>query len=245
MGIRRLAAAVFLLSGCVSGCGGTTTTGKAALPPQVHAKAPVRAPIVMFLGDSYTVGDRETSPERTYAADTARDLGWQVIVGGLGGTGFVAPGAAKEPFDVLFERQLAWRPAPDLLIFSGGHNDSEYAPSTVAAAAANLFTRVQRLWPGTRLLLIGPMAGTGAPDPSILEIRDALQTTASLSKVPFIDPLAAQWITGDGKERTGNAKLFIQPDGVHPNETGHRYLATRLVSDLRRLGLTRPRGGPG
>jgi lysophospholipase L1-like esterase len=194
----------------------------------------------MFLGDSYTTGGRETVPEQSYAADTARDLGWQVIIGGLGGTGFVAPGATHEPFEVLFDEQLAWRPAPDMVIVAGGHNDRSYAPSRVAAAATTLLTKIRRLWPSARLLLIGPMWGSGAPDPSALEIRDALAAAARGLEVPFVDPLAGKWITGDRVTHTGNAGHYIQRDGVHPNVAGHQYLATRLVADLRRLGLTDP-----
>jgi lysophospholipase L1-like esterase len=195
----------------------------------------------MFLGDSYTTGGRGTPSEQTYAADTARDLGWQVIIGGLGGTGFVAAGATDEPFEVLFDRQLAWRPAPDMLIVAGGHNDRRFGPAKVAAAAGSLLGRIHRLWPGIRVVLIGPMWGSGTPDPRALEIRDALGTTARAYGVPFVDPLAGQWITGDRRGETGNAADYIRQDGVHPTAAGHRHLATRLVADLRRLGLARPR----
>ncbi len=237
MGIRRLAAAVFLLGGCVGACGGTPHSRNVLPPPSA---SPVRAPVVMFLGDSYTTGGRGTPPERSYAADTARALGWQVIIGGLGGTGFVAPGATREPFEVLFDRQLAWRPAPDMVIVAGGHNDRRYGPAEVAAAAGNLLGKIRRLWPGTRVVLIGPMWGSGAPDPRALEIRDALGATARAYGVPFVDPLAGKWITGDRRAKTGNAADYIRRDGVHPTAAGHRHLAGRLVTDLRRLGLTRP-----
>jgi lysophospholipase L1-like esterase len=195
----------------------------------------------MFLGDSYTMGGTpDARPEDTYAAVTARILGWQVIIGGRGGTGFVAPGPAHEPFRVLFDRQLGWRPAPDMVIVSGGHNDRKYAPSRVAEAAQSLLGRIRRLWPTTRVVLLGPMWGSGAPDASVLEIRDALEVTAHGLAIPFIDPLRERWITGDRDAGTGNAAHYILRDHIHPNATGHYYLATRLVSDLRGLDLSRP-----
>jgi lysophospholipase L1-like esterase len=239
MGIRRLAAAVLLFGTCASGCGGTAH-GRAVLPAPEATATPLRAPIVMFLGDSYTTGGTKTPPEHAYAADAARDLGWQVIIGGLGGTGFVAPGATHESFDVLFERQLAWRPAPDMVVVAGGHNDRAYAPSRVAAAAEGLFNKIRQLWPSSHLLLVGPMWGSGAPDSTVLEIRDALGAVSRAMKIPFIDPLGGKWITGDRGSHAGNAGRYIQRDGVHPNVEGHRYLATRLVAELRRLGLTEP-----
>lgn len=241
MGIRRLAAAVLVLGACASGCGPAHSQGAQAAPAAPEATAtPVRAPIVMFLGDSYTTGGTKTTPEHSYAADTARELGWQVIIGGLGGTGFVAPGATHEPFSVLFERQLAWRPAPDMVVVAGGHNDRAYAPAAVAAAAEGLLVKIRQQWPYSRLVLIGPMWGNGAPDASVLEIRDALGVVARTLKIPFIDPLGGKWITGDGADHLGNAGRYILRDGVHPTDDGHRYLATRLVAELRRLGLTEP-----
>ncbi|HEU5160555.1 MAG TPA: SGNH/GDSL hydrolase family protein [Streptosporangiaceae bacterium] len=239
MGIRRLTAAVLVLGACASGCGGTAQ-GTAVPPGPAATATPLRAPIVMFLGDSYTTGGTKTRPERAYAADAARELGWQVIIGGLGGTGFVAPGATHEPFDALFERQLAWRPEPDMIIVAGGHNDRTYAPARVAAAAEALLAKIRQLWPDSRVLLVGPMWGNGAPDPAVLEIRDALGVVARTLKIPFIDPLGGRWITGDRAGHVGNAVRYIEPDGVHPNAEGHRYLATRLVGELRRLGLTEP-----
>ncbi|MBC6460740.1 SGNH/GDSL hydrolase family protein [Actinomadura sp. HBU206391] len=199
-----------------------------------------RAPVVMFLGDSYTAGGRESPPTRTYAADTARLLGWQVIVGGRGGTGFATPGSAREPFATLFARQLAWRPAPDMLIVSGGHNDRNRSAIQVGIAARDLLARAKARWPGTHLVLIGPMWGTGTPMPSVLGIRDALEGVAHETGIPFIDPLREQWVTGDRRDGTGNAAHYILPDRVHPTPEGHRYIATRLAGDLKRLGLTRP-----
>ncbi|HZB30563.1 MAG TPA: SGNH/GDSL hydrolase family protein [Streptosporangiaceae bacterium] len=238
MGIRRLAAAVLVVGACASGCG--PAHSRTAPPAPAETATPIRAPIVMFLGDSYTTGGLKIPPESAYAAATARELGWQVIIGGLGGTGFVAAGATHEPFAVLFERQLAWRPSPDMVIVSGGHNDRTYAPATVAAAAEGLLAKIRQLWPDSRLVLIGPMWGSGAPDASVLEIRDALKVAARAVKVPFIDPLGGKWITGDRGGQAGNAERYIMRDGVHPNDDGHRYLASRLVAELRRLGLAEP-----
>lgn len=222
----------------LSGCGGTDSAKRTPSPPPASASA--RPPVVIFLGDSYTTGGANVPPEQTYAADTARMFGWQVIIGGRGGTGFVAPGKAKEPFHVLFERQLAWRPAPDLVIVSGGHNDWRYPPPKITAAAKSLLTKVTTTWPSTPVVMLGPIWGSGQPRPSVLSIRDNLQTIATELKIPFIDPIAEQWITGSQRSRTGNAAKYILRDQTHPTLEGHHYLATRLAAHLKRLGLTRP-----
>ncbi|MFA1540972.1 SGNH/GDSL hydrolase family protein [Actinomadura monticuli] len=230
--------AVLAAAGCSVLAGSVHEPAAADGPPKGE---PRKAPsVVMFLGDSYTVGDRGVRPESTYAAATARLLGWQVIVGGRAGTGFVRAGRGGEPFLGLFESQLGWRPAPDLLIVSGGHNDWRYPPPQVAAAAHVLLERVRQRWPGTHIVLVGPLWGTGAPLPGAVAVRDALKNLAGQLGVPFVDPIGEKWITGDLLTGTGNAALLIKKDRTHPNPAGHRYVATRLAEDVKRLGLGHP-----
>jgi lysophospholipase L1-like esterase len=231
---RCVAAVAALLA--VAGCGGTARKARADGSPKPR---PVRAPVVMFLGDSYTTGKLGQLPERTYAAETARALGWQVILGGYRGTGFVAKGHVGKTFAVLFDEQLAWRPAPDLVIVSGGHNDRLHSPAVVAEAAKRLFTTIQQRWTGARLVVLGPMWG-GDPVPEVIAIRDALAGVAQEQHLTFIDPLGERWITGDRTLGTGNAQSYILPDGTHPTVEGARYIAGRLVTDLRRLNLAKP-----
>ncbi|RFU38062.1 SGNH/GDSL hydrolase family protein [Actinomadura logoneensis] len=222
------------LGGCASG------TPAAAKPPRTVDRLAASAPVVMFLGDSYTVGEKGVQPETTYAAATARLLGWQVVVGGRSGTGFVNPGAKHNPFGKLFEDQLGWRPAPALLIVSGGHNDARFPAGEVSGAARTLLQKVKARWPRTRVVLVGPLWGSDHPSAGALAVRDGLRTVAGELKIPFVDPLAEKWITGDRDAGTGNAPRYIKPDRTHPTPDGHRYLATRLAEDLRRVGLAHP-----
>jgi lysophospholipase L1-like esterase len=193
----------------------------------------------MFLGDSYTTGHFGQIPETTYAADTARTLGWQVIIGGYRGTGFVAQGHIHKNFADLFAEQLAWRPEPDLVIVSGGHNDREHSPASVALAARKLLRTIRETWSGSRLLLVGPMWG-GDPTQTVEGIRDALAGVASEQHIPFVDPLRERWITGDRVQGTGNAPNYILQDGIHPTTAGAHYIAGRFVADLRALKLAKP-----
>jgi lysophospholipase L1-like esterase len=221
-----------------AGCGGAARRARAESSPA--EPPPHHTPVVMFLGDSYTTGRYDQIPELTYAADTARTLGWQVIIGGYRGTGFIAKGPVRKNFASLFTEQLAWRPAPDMVIVSGGHNDRAHSPDDVAVSARRLLTTIQHTWTGgTKIVLMGPMWG-GDPIPSVEEIRDALAGVASERHVPFIDPLREHWITGDRIQGTGNAPMYILHDGIHPSTAGARYISTKLVADLRRLRLTRP-----
>ncbi|GLZ14715.1 hypothetical protein Acsp04_49500 [Actinomadura sp. NBRC 104425] len=243
---RRGAAIATLCLGSLlaTGCGAFSEPSRpnaaATAGSSASASAVPRAPVVMFLGDSYTVGERGSLVENAYPSAAARLLGWQVIVGGRAGTGFVQGSSARTPFGVMFESQLGWRPAPDLLIISGGHNDARIPNVQVGPPARDLLTRARQRWPGTRIVLIGPLWGNDSPPAAALTVRDQLRTVAQQMKVPFIDPIAERWITGNRAEGTGNAAVFIKKDGVHPTPEGHRYIAARLVQDLRRLHLANP-----
>jgi lysophospholipase L1-like esterase len=241
--ILALCLASALATGCGAFSGGGARPDEQQQPsPAVVSTSPVVAstPVVMFLGDSYTVGERGRRPEDTYAAATARLLGWQPVLAGRGGTGFMAGSRIQQAFGTLFEDQLGWRPAPDLLIVSGGHNDWAYPPQQVAAAAHDVLGRARKRWPAARIAVVGPLWGNQAPPKSALAVRDALRQVAQQLGVPFIDPIAERWITGNRRQGTGNAVRYIRMDGTHPTDQGHRYLAARLAADLKRHGLDQP-----
>jgi lysophospholipase L1-like esterase len=232
---RCVAAVAVLLA--IASCGSAARKARAESPPKKPQSA--HTPVVMFLGDSYTTGRIGQIPEQTYAADTARILGWQVIIGGYRGTGFVAKGHIGKAFAALFDEQFGWRPAPDLIIVSGGHNDSPHQPAAVAWAARQLLAKIQLRWPKTHILLMGPMWG-GDPKPNVLAVADTLRGVAEAGHVPFVDPLRERWITGDRDKGTGNAPRYILPDATHPTAEGAHYIAALLVADLRRLKLAKP-----
>jgi lysophospholipase L1-like esterase len=228
---------------CLSGCSAPAESkANADAPTKAAGRPPARAkaPVVMVLGDSYSAGLAGIPAEQTYAADAARRLKWQVIIAGYERTGFVAPGKIRKTFGMLFAEQLAWRPAPDMIVVSGGHNDWSHAFEEVRAAARQLLTGIKRRWPATTIVLMGPLWGSDPP-PKGLQVRDALADVAGELRVPFIDPLAEQWITGDIHSGIGNAPAYIRGDGTHPNPAGNRYFADRFVADLRKLGLTQPK----
>ncbi|TDD82196.1 SGNH/GDSL hydrolase family protein [Actinomadura darangshiensis] len=231
--------AVLSLAGC-SALAGSVHKPAAADGPAKSEKPRGTPAVVMFLGDSYTVGDRGVEPESTYASATARLLGWQVVVGGRSGTGYTVRGRGPHAFLGLFESQLGWRPAPDMLIVSGGHNDWRTPAPRVAAAAHLLLERARQRWPGTHIVLLGPLWGTGTPQPGAIAVRDALKNLAGQLGVPFVDPMGEHWITGDLATGQGNAPRLIKRDRTHPTPAGHLYVATRLAADLKRLGLAHP-----
>ncbi|MEV0581436.1 SGNH/GDSL hydrolase family protein [Nonomuraea sp. NPDC050310] len=191
-----------------------------------------RAPVMMAVGDSFTVGSGPVPAWQSYAAAAARTLRWQPVIAGAGGTGFVSRGRVGRNFRESFEAELAWRPAPDVLIISGGHNDRRWSTQHVRRAASSLLWLARAQWPRTRIVVIGPI-WLDTPPPGASRVRDALAEVAGREGVTFLDAMAQRWITGD-------PAAVMLPDGVHPTRGGHARIAAWLVDSLAKAGFTAP-----
>ncbi|MCF6472511.1 SGNH/GDSL hydrolase family protein [Nonomuraea sp. MG754425] len=201
--------AVLGLPSCAPASGGTPSP-----PAQPHA------PVMMFVGDSFTVGSGPVPRWQTYASQAARLMGGQPIIAGAGGTGFCNEGRAGRTFQRSFEEELAWRPPPDLLVISGGHNDRRWSAELVRQAAASLLSEVRTQWPQTRTVMVGPI-WLGEPPRKAYGVRDAVAEAARAGKVTFLDPLRRSW-----------PREAVLPDGVHPTLAGHGNLAAWLAGEL-------------
>ncbi|MEU1386174.1 MULTISPECIES: SGNH/GDSL hydrolase family protein [unclassified Nonomuraea] len=192
--------------------------------PQAVPPARPAVPVMMFVGDSFTVGSGPVPPWRTYASESARLLGWQPVIAGAGGTGYLNEGKVGRTFRRSFEEELAWRPAPDVLVISGGHNDQRWSTGQVREAAAALLAEVRRRWPVTKVVMVGPIWLEDTPAKAY-RVRDALAEVADAAGVPFLDPMRRKWVTGRPSET-------VLPDGVHPTFAGHERIAAWLAAQL-------------
>ncbi|WP_206184974.1 SGNH/GDSL hydrolase family protein [Thermoactinospora rubra] len=181
---------------------------------------------MMVLGDSFTVGSGPVPAWRAYATQAARLLGWQPVIAGAGGTGFVNPGRVGRTFLDSFLAELAWRPEPDVLVISGGHNDRRWSPQRVRQAAAALLWQVKARWPRATTVLVGPM-WMGRPPREAYGVRDALAEVAAREGVPFLDPMRQRWTAGRTR--------LVLPDRIHPTAEGHKVIGRWLAEALRQV----------
>jgi hypothetical protein len=71
------------------------------------------------------------------------------------------------------------------------------------------------------VLVIGPAWPTADPPATVLRIRDILAFQTGLVGATFVDPIAQGWFVGRPD--------LIGPDGVHPTDAGHAYLAEQIA----------------
>ncbi|WP_158578459.1 SGNH/GDSL hydrolase family protein [Spongiactinospora rosea] len=237
--------AVLLVTGCGGAAPETNRTTRVSPPSVTH-----RAPVVMAVGDSFTVGSGPVRSWNTYLAAAARQLGWQPVIAGAAGTGYLNRGKAGRNFLASFTEELSWRPAPDMLIVSGGHNDRRWAPARIEAACHRLLVTVKKQWPRTRVIVVGPIWMTAPPSWS-KGVKNAVSSAARRAKAPFLDPLpelatmidqpgeprAVDEVAEHPQARSGGSELVL-PDGVHPTLLGHRRLGKWLVDALRAMPLS-------
>ena len=78
--------------------------------------------------------------------------------------------------------------------------------------------------------MIGPPWPTADVPDSMLRIRDVLNAAARAAGAAFVDPIGDRWFV--------DRPDLIGPDGVHPNDAGHEYLADK-IAPLIRMQLSR------
>ena len=215
---------------------------------------------VMVLGDSIPGGSAENtgSGQGTWVPRLSDMMGWDDIWNSsIGGTGYVTrnPGASLNNFlDRIVADVLNYNPKK--IILSGGHNDASLGnPDAVQAAAISVGKLIQSKVPTAEVVMLGPWSPRGPAAASMIAVNTALKAAASNLGYVFVDqldgsvskgsvilsPATGSWITGLGNTGaptgSGNADLYVGADATHPNDAGHKYLASRIYSSLLAAGF--------
>lgn len=214
---RPVAAAAlsFLIFGCGRGESNTGGADPAQGPGGARAE-PVRTHVVTFLGTSLTDGyglDRESAfPALVKQKIDSAGLPWEVVNAGRSG----------ESSNGALER-IRWvlREPVDVLVVETGANDmlrgSE--PDTLRANLDALIDSVQALRPRTRIVLVGMLALPNLGEEYGERFRVVYPQVAEehgLTLIPFL------------LDEVAGVPELNQPDGIHPNEEGHRRVAGKV-----------------
>jgi lysophospholipase L1-like esterase len=221
--------ATLLLASCSTELpGGTATVPPVGSPaPSAGATPDEQGLTVAFLGDSITSGFGDIDYTTIWPEIVSDEYGWRLEQFSVAGTGYLAPDTATS-FGSRVRTIVAAR--PDVVVIAGGTNDVMYPVNEVTDAAADVLDTLAEELPDTQIVLLSAffqpalISGTLPDGRDVADIvdeqTDALQNLAEERGIRFIDtrPLF--------EERDVDG--LILPDGVHPNNAGHEFIAEYL-----------------
>lgn len=189
-------------------------------------------PRVLVIGDDFAAGAGASSTSRGFARRLVAELDAPYVIDAQPNTGFVARGdeaGVDNSFPARARRIIQEDgPEPDLIVVEGGHEDFLASPGRLQDAAEQVARRLTDAYPDAQVVLMGTTRAV--PENQVLvPLHDSIRAGAQAAGVPFIDPVAENWITAD------NTGELISGDLFHPNDAGHELWAERLLQDLRAL----------
>jgi acyl-CoA thioesterase-1 len=211
----------------IIGCGGEEgNSAPAAGQPAAGAEAGAAAapaggaPVVLFLGTSLTAGlgvdPDDAYPALVQARVDSAGLPFRVV--NAGSSGETSAGAL---------RRLDWlmRQPFDVLVVETGANDMLRGaePDSTRANLRRIVERVRAERPDTRIVLAGMMALPNLGREYGAQFQAIYPELAREYRLPLIPFLL---------EGVGGVPALNLPDGVHPNEQGHRRVAETVWTAL-------------
>ncbi|MDP9164705.1 MAG: SGNH/GDSL hydrolase family protein [Actinomycetota bacterium] len=191
------------------------------------ANATAGSPVtrIAVVGDSYTngtaIGGRGPNAWPALAWRSLAQKGTPVTadVAAEGRAGYGVRGDQGNLFGDLVPRAV--KPDDALIVFYGSRNDQGVDPNALSGQVFNAFSAARGIAPTARLLVIGPPWPTADVPPAVLQVRDVRSFQAMLAGAIFADPIAAGWFV--------DRPDLIGPDGVHPTDAGHAYMAAKIA----------------
>jgi lysophospholipase L1-like esterase len=184
---------------------------------------------IAIVGDSYTngtaIGGRGSKGWPARAWQTLARQGVQVVpdVAAEGRAGYGVRGDQGNLFADL--TSMAVRPNDALVVFYGSRNDQGVDPNVLGGLVYQALSQARSVAPTARFLVIGPPWPTADVPVAVLQIRDILAFQAMLAGATFVDPIAERWFL--------DRPDLIGPDGVHPTDAGHAYMADKIAPLIR------------
>ena len=211
---------------------------------------------IAFLGDSITEGCATSCMEKTYWSLLAKDTGAVSYGYGIGGTR-IAPQHTPSELS-SYDRYYLTRvedmiPDADVIVVFGGTNDfghgdaafgtlNDRSADTFCGALHALIEKLITRYPYAQLVFLTPThrlgeediehGDTGRPRQATLEAYvDAIVQICGHYGIPVLDLFRTSGL----QPSVPLLQELYMPDGLHPNDAGHRKIADRLIGFLSAL----------
>ena len=216
----------------------------------------IRNKKINFLGDSITEGHGCADPENCFASRIARDYGAVCRNYGIGGTRVARQKQPSEnpKHDLDFVgRYEKMDPNADIVVVFGGTNDfghgdapigemADRTPDTFYGALHLLYTGLINRYPAARIVVLTPLHrffeesnyGSGrktVPSGTLNDYVRIIRQVAEYYSLPVLDLYAASGL----QPNVPVIQERYVPDGLHPNDEGHRILAEQIAAFLMKL----------
>ncbi len=202
---------------------------------------------VNFLGDSITEGHGVQDIKDTYWNVMKRECGLAEARGyGIGGTRIAVQHYPENPkWDQDFVSRVdGMDPDADVVVVFGGTNDfghgdaplgqmSDRTPYTFYGACHKLIQKLMKRYPDAEIVFMTPVhrCDEVRADRSLKDFVNAIRQVTEYYGIPVVDLYAN---SGIQPEIETNKERYC-PDGLHPNEAGHRKIFCRLKGVLETL----------
>lgn len=211
---------------------------------------------INFLGDSITEGHGVSCRENTFCNLLARDEGLAAARNyGIGGTR-IAPQHSRSGNNAwdqdFISRVEKMAPDADIIVVFGGTNDyghgdapigyfTDSTPETFYGALHTLIRKLYEKYPDKLIVFMTPThrlreespRGDGYKQPTLplSGYVDIIKEVCRYYSIPVLDLYA----NGSMQPSVECLKNLYMPDGLHPNDAGHRIIASRLAGFLKSL----------
>lgn len=211
---------------------------------------------INFLGDSITEGCGCADPANRFTDRIARDHGAVCRNYGIGGTRIARQKQPSENprHDLDYVGRYAeMDPDADVIVVFGGTNDfghgdaaigdmRDRTPDTFYGALHSLYTGLIERYPAARIVVLTPLHrlnednpyGDGhkaAPAGPLIDYVRIIRQVAEYYSLPVLDLYAGSGL----QPKVPVIQARYVPDGLHPNDEGHRLLAHQIAAFLTAL----------
>jgi lysophospholipase L1-like esterase len=188
------------------------------------------SPRVLIFGDSWVYGSAAIVPTEGFAYVLGRTKGWDTVVDGIRGSGYLKPGQDGGSYG---ERIASLDPSldPDLVIVEGSINDRRLPAKGYGDAVSAAWDDLASLYPEARVVILGPSPQVLPVEPATARIDADLRDLAAARGWWYVSPIADEWITASNYP----AVIDTGFGRNHPSTEGHAYLADRLAQALESL----------